>query len=652
MARPIILSNGSMHVGLNKWGLVHDFYYPHVGLENHSAGRSLRHKVGVWVDGSVAWLDDGSWDIAFSYPKHALIGQTIAKNSNLNIEILFSDFVDSENDIFGRKISVKNLSDHSRDIRVFMHQAFNIGDGASNTDTAQYLPDTEAILHYRGNRVFVIGGTYESGQEFDQFSIGLFGIEGREGTWRDAEDGELACGTVEHGKVDSTIRFKMDIEAGESKSINYWIAAGKSLRSALKNDKICREKGLDYLVSNTEKWWNNWLSSAEKIIQKVDPAYQDRMRQSLMFIKSHTDKDGAVIASTDTTMLNYSRDAYGYCWPRDGAFVLWPLIRMGYLEEALNYFRFIKRGLHPAGYLMHKYRADGAIGSSWHSYVHGNEVAPPIQTDETALSLFVLVQAWRQDPETVNMAEFYEDLLVPMADFLAGWIHPQTNLPKSSYDLWEEVYETTTYTTAVTYASLLAAAEVADVIEDADRAVRWRNTADDIYQSAQKYLFNPERGHFYKGVSLDSSGISGKDETYDLSSFFGAFMFGLFPVGSKKLNSSYQAMQRIFEFNEVPEQGLPRYQGDNYHRLPETKEGNSWYNTTLWLAQYYIEIGKTGEAKQIIDWVTNSADATGILPEQRHPVSGEPLSVAPLVWSHAEYIATLLDTITEQNHEA
>ena len=60
MARPIVLSNGNMHVGINKFGLVHDLYYPYVGLENHSAGKDLRHKVGIWVDGSVSWLDDGS----------------------------------------------------------------------------------------------------------------------------------------------------------------------------------------------------------------------------------------------------------------------------------------------------------------------------------------------------------------------------------------------------------------------------------------------------------------------------------------------------------------------------------------------------------------------------------------------------------------
>ncbi|HWV45466.1 MAG TPA: hypothetical protein VN039_05480, partial [Nitrospira sp.] len=81
MARPIVLSNGELHVGINKYGLVHDFYYPYVGLENHSAGISLRHKVGVWVDGRLSWLDDDkAWRFNFRYPHHALIGHITARH--------------------------------------------------------------------------------------------------------------------------------------------------------------------------------------------------------------------------------------------------------------------------------------------------------------------------------------------------------------------------------------------------------------------------------------------------------------------------------------------------------------------------------------------------------------------------------------------
>ncbi len=158
MARPVVLSNGELHVGLNQFGLVHDFYFPYVGLENHSAGKDLRHKVGVWVDGQLCWLDDGTWDIRSWTAEGALIGHTRALHRTLNILLEFDDTVDAEMSAFLRNIHVVNLSDTKRDVRLFTHQAFAIGDSRSNTDTAQYLPDSNAVLHYRGRRAFVIGG--------------------------------------------------------------------------------------------------------------------------------------------------------------------------------------------------------------------------------------------------------------------------------------------------------------------------------------------------------------------------------------------------------------------------------------------------------------------------------------------------------------
>ena len=68
MARPIVLSNGELHVGLNKYGVVHDLYYPYVGFENHAAGTGLRHKIGVYVDGTISWTDDDTWEFSFQYP--------------------------------------------------------------------------------------------------------------------------------------------------------------------------------------------------------------------------------------------------------------------------------------------------------------------------------------------------------------------------------------------------------------------------------------------------------------------------------------------------------------------------------------------------------------------------------------------------------
>lgn len=646
MARPIVLSNGELHVGINKYGLVHDFYFPYVGFENHAAGKSLRHRVGVWIDGNISWLDDGSWEFTFRYPVKALVGHTLAKNQSLGILLEFDDVVDSHVSAFMRNIHVVNLRSEAREVRLFMHQAFVIGDSRSNTDTGQYLPDAHAILHYRGRRAFIVSGVAD-GKPFDQHTIGLFGIEGWEGTYRDADDGELSFSNVEHGRVDSTIRFKLQVGAHSSARAHYWIAAGTSMREALYIHKQVESDGLPQRLHSTADWWREWLKPAEKIAEKLDPKYRESFLRSAMIAKSQIDKRGAVIASTDTAVLNNSRDAYAYSWPRDGAYTLWPFIRMGYVDEPHRFFEFCQRGLHPNGYLMHKYRADGALGSSWHSYVHENgSVAPPIQEDETALVLFVFAQYYHMNPSPRLLREFYHTMVTPMANFMASYIDNVSGLPKPSYNLWEELYETTTYTTATVYAALLAAADLAEIAEDPDSAVRWRAAADDIASAAHKYLYNTERNMFYRGIKVENGHVEG-DGVIDLSSLFGAFMFGLFPVEGEQMKESVATIEELFSRNGSIK-GLPRYENDNYYRVDPQSPGNLWVITALWIAQYYTEIGEATKTREILDWVMNIAGTTGILPEQLGPHDERWVSVAPLTWSHAEFMATLLDTITEK----
>jgi len=645
MARAIVLSNGELHVGLNKFGLVHDFYFPYVGLENHAAGQHLRHRVGVWVEGSISWLDDEhDWSFTFSYPHSALIGHTVALNQKLGITLEFDDCVDASFSAFLRNIHVINHFDRKRDVRLFMHQAFAIGDSRSNTDTAQYLPDSDAVLHYRGRRAFIISGSYDD-KPFDQYTVGLFGIENHEGTYRDADDGELSFGNVEHGRVDSTIRFRMEIDAHSSTRVHYWIAAGTSMREALYIHKQINDVGLQSRLNETADWWHKWLEPTIVAADRIDPEHRENFIHSMMIIKSQIDKRGAVIASTDTTMLNYSRDAYAYCWPRDGAFVLWPLIRMGYTDEAYRFFEFCKRGLHPNGYLMHKYRADGALGSSWHPYIQDGVIAPPIQEDETALVLFVFVQYYQMHPSPNLIKDFYATFVLPMADFLAGYIQEETGLPKPSYDLWEQSFSTTTYTTSVVHAALLAASEMADAAGDGDNAVKWRSVAGDIMSAAHKHLYNPERKAFYHGLLVKDGQII-KNDTIDCSGVFGAFMFGLFAADSDELTSSVETLKELFGINQGA-LGLPRYENDDYRRSNQSVTGNYWFICSMWLAQYYIEKNQNDKAKEILDWVKSHSLSTGMMAEQIDPVSEEIISPAPLTWTHAEYVSTLLDSITE-----
>jgi len=249
-------------------------------------------------------------------------------------------------------------------------------------------------------------------------------------------------------------------------------------------------------------------------------------------------------------------------------------------------------------------------------------------------------------PDINLMRDFYDSMVVPMANYMTEYVDESTGLPKPSYDLWEQIFMTTTYTVSVVYAALVAASELADKADDPDNAVRWRAAADDIQTAAHKHLYNNERKSMYKGLNVVDGEII-KDATIDCSSVFGAFMFGLFLPDSNEIKTSIETVKEIFGINNGAP-GLPRYENDDYRRSNNSITGNLWFITSMWLAQYYIENKQNTDALKIIDWVKASALTTGMMSEQIDPVSHDIISPAPLTWTHAEYITTLLDMITDR----
>ncbi|HUC86707.1 MAG TPA: glycoside hydrolase family 15 protein [Candidatus Saccharimonadales bacterium] len=641
MARPIILSNNQMLVGINRFGLVHDFYYPYVGLENHNTAKTLRHLIGVWINGRFSWLDDNNWQFTFAYEPSTLVSHITASHKELAVTLEFHDCIDHEYNALMRRITVVNNAPHEREIRLMLHQVFRISNSL-NGDTAQYLPLDQAILHFKGHRNFIVKAATDDGQPFDQYSIGVWGIEGKEGTFRDAEDGELADNPVEHGSVDSVLRFRLDIAAGDRQTVHYWVTAARSREEAIELSRYFGPAHFDSRSQATCEHWQRWLHHGHSALNTLGATRRGHTEKALLLIKAHTDNQGAVIASSDTDMLNYARDAYAYCWPRDAFFALWPLLRMGHTAEAKAFFEFCTRGLQHGGFLMHKYQADAAAGSSWHPYVHDGHSELPIQEDETAVVILLVKLYHEMTGDKKLVRQLYIDLVKQMADFMVTYTDKSTGLPHPSYDLWEQKFLTTTYSTAIVYASLKAATELAELFGETDDAIRWQTTAEDMRLAAHRTFFNPDTNYFYKGL-LISDGDTQYDSTIDLSSFYGAFMMGLYEPNDPQLLQAAATLERVFKVDAKNFRGIGRYEHDAYYSSDPSSIGNPWFVCSLWVAQYYIASGRNEDAERIIQWVEKLMLPTGVLSEQISPADQSFLSVAPLVWSEAEYVNTVLD---------
>ena len=306
---------------------------------------------------------------------------------------------------------------------------------------------------------------------------------------------------------------------------------------------------------------------------------------------------------------------------------------------------FARDTVHKDGYLLHKYQPDRAIGSTWHPLIHNRKRELAIQEDETAVVIFLIGELYEAQKDPTLIENLYHGLIEPAANFMQSYIDIETGLPHASYDLWEEKFLTTTYTVSTVIAGLKTAAKLAEIINRHDDAIKWNNTAVSIASNMHK-LYHPD-GYFRKGFLLMPDGSLNYDDTIDISSLYGPFMYGGLDVDDPMVKSTAKFVEDKL-LNTSPSGGVIRYEHDQYFLDKQQYSGNPWIVTTLWLSQYYAYANRIEDSQKLLDWSLAKQLRSGVLSEQFDPENGIPKGVAPLVWSQAELINTILDMSKHQ----
>ncbi|MDQ2800320.1 MAG: glycoside hydrolase family 15 protein, partial [Armatimonadota bacterium] len=380
----------------------------------------------------------------------------------------------------------------------------------------------------------------------------------------------------------------------------------------------------------------------------------DLYKQSLLILRTQIDNRGAILAANDSDYLTFNNDTYSYMWPRDGALVAYALDLAGQPDVARPFYEFCKDVLLPEGCLLHKYNPDKSLGSSWHPWADGDGHSQlPIQEDETALVIWALWEHYERYRDVEFIRPLYSPLIRQAGLFMTGYREPHTGLPRVSYDLWEERHGIHTFTVAAVWAGLNAAAKFAETFGDEGRAEKFRVAMDEIKEAALRHLWDEERGRFVRRITVDQkTGAIDADVTID-ASLYGVFQFGMLAADDPKVVSTMtQIEQRLWCRTDIG--GVARYENDYYHQISQdinAVPGNPWIICTLWLAEWYIARAKTlpdlTKALDILEWVRKHTLESGVLAEQLHPYSGDPISVSPLTWSHATVVMTVREYLTK-----
>ncbi|EGL19527.1 MULTISPECIES: glycoside hydrolase family 15 protein [unclassified Paenibacillus] len=647
MPRHFVVGNGKFLINLDEHSYMRDLYYPYVGQLNHIGGYHCR--VGIWVDGAFSWLDAPEWQFQRAYVEDSLVTDVKATHPGLGVTLRIQDGVHQREDIFLKRIQITNHHSAVKEVRVFFNQDLVINETEVG-DTAAYYPANHTVFHYKKDKYFMFNGSTGTDGIF-QYTTGVKRFYNAEGTWRDAEDGHLMGNPISQGSVDSTISFRMYVPPSGDHTLYYWLSAGHTLEDVKKLDKYVKESHPGKLLDRVQIYWQRWVNKTERSFGDLSEEVIRLFKQSLLIVRTQTDVNGAIIAANDSDIMQSNRDHYSYMWPRDGALVAYSMSMAGHQAMMEPFYRFCANVISPEGYLHHKYNPDGTVGSSWHPYVHNGGEQLPIQEDETALVLFALWQDYKKHGNLELVQSLYRDLIRKAARFMSTYIDQELSLPKPSYDLWEERYGIYTFTASAVYGGLIAAANFCNLFGDEERSSRYRHTAEKIKNGILTHLWDEKEGRFARGL-YQKDGTWVRDMTLE-SSVYGIFEFGVLPADDDRVVRTMQANKNGLSI-KTPVGGVARYHHDYYFQRSQDVDqvpGNPWIICTLWIAEWEIECAKTladlETPRQTLEWVVNHQMESGILPEQLDPYNGDPVSVAPLTWSHATFVLAVVKYLSK-----
>lgn len=569
MPRPLVYGNGSLFVGCDEHHRIRELTWPHIGWPNHLSGRTITW--GIWSQGRLLWSHDPGWRFRFEYQGGRGV---VFADFHDSLSLRITEWIEPEAARFHRQFEVVTAPDER--VRLFVSHRPQLWE-SDIADTALYLPEIEAIAHYKG--ACWIGFGFD--RPMSQYACGMTDFGGHEGTWRDAEDDHLSMNPIAQGSVDSVASVELDLAGGDNR-VRWQIACAESEAELV---KACRGEAQPPTLADD---WSGLPDDWAKIAAT-----------SLDLVHAHCDREGAIIAACDSHIMQTNRAHYAFCWPRDGALTGLTLLECGDTETPRRFLQFCERALPESPALWHqKYRPDGTEGASWHPRVIEGERTLPVQLDESALTLIL---AAKFDGEFSAMKQRVADAL---ADH---WQMP-------CWDLWEERRGVHFFTLCTIL-----------------RAFRdlGRPEAEEVAGFVSEQMVG-EDGAYLRTL--------GQEPTADASALLGLLLAPELLTTEAAQNTITKVSERLWSRGIG---GICRYEHDWYFRQPESPP-NPWIICTLWLARIQLLRGDRGDAERLIQWCVDRAETSGVLAEQVHWRTGDPLSVSPLTWSHAELLETLM----------
>jgi len=439
-----------------------------------------------------------------------------------------------------------------------------------------------------------------------------------------------------------------------------WSEAGQQARSSLL-------ESYDELRDQYLRHWKNWQSHHLKLDQ---PARElDLYRSSLSVLRAHESKDflGGVIASLSIPwgFNKGDEDLGGYhlVWPRDLVETACGFLAAGAEADAARVLRYLESTQEQDGHWAQNMWLDGR------PYWSG------LQMDEAAFPILLIDLLRRHAPSALGDLKRWWNLVGRAAGFLVR------NGPVTQQDRWEEEAGYSPFTLAVEISGLLAAADLADAVGQADIANYFRETADAWNDNIERWTYAtgsdlarqigvegyyiriapPETdcaaspGQGFVPIKNRPPGQNSEPAAHVISPDSLALVrFGLRAPEDPRILNTIKVIDGLLRVQLPQGPCWYRYTDDGYGEHEDgspfdgTGVGRPWPLLAGERAHYELAAGNREAVEQLLRVMESAAENHRLIPEQVWDASDIPAlelfrgkrsgSACPLVWAHAEYI--------------
>ncbi|HKW16824.1 MAG TPA: glucan 1,4-alpha-glucosidase [Terriglobales bacterium] len=468
-----------------------------------------------------------------------------------------------------------------------------------------------------------------------------------------AENGNVALtGEIDFSKAGG--EFVLAIGFG-----GIWAEAAAQARASLLDD-------YNHVFQDYVSQWKSWQKNLLPLDRNTD---HDLYRSSTAMLRVHESKDflGGVIASLSIPwgFNKGDEDLGGYhlVWPRDLVETAGGFLAAGAVGDAV-------RVLH---YLEATQEADGRWPQNM--WLDGRAYWGGSQMDEAAFPILLVDFLRREAPATLGDLKRWWSMVRRAATFIA------CNGPVTQQDRWEEDAGYSPFTLAVEIAGLLGAADIADLVGEADSAAYLRELADNWNDNIERWTYSTN-GDLARQIGVDgyyvriappetdcapspTDGfvpIKNRPPGQDLErashiispDALALVRFGLRAPEDQKILNTIKVVDALLKVKLPQGPCWYRYNDDGYGEhldgspFDGTGIGRAWPLLSGERAHYELEAGNKAGAEDLLRTMSLSSNGSRLLPEQAWDAADIPErelffgkasgSACPLVWAHSEYI--------------